>query len=65
MRAVLFDPSDALLLNEILPPELGTSERQSPALGAGDRAVTNGAIGFRQRPRRRDLRERLRRTPVR
>jgi hypothetical protein len=65
MRAVLFDPSDALLLNEILPPELGTRERQYPALGAGDRAVTNGAMGFRQRPRRRDLRERLRRTPVR
>jgi len=64
MRAVLFDPSHPLLLNEILPPELGTRERQYPALGADDRAMTNGAMGFRQRPRRRDLRERLRRTLV-
>ena len=34
MRAVLFDPSDALLLNEILPPELSTRARQDHASGA-------------------------------
>jgi len=57
MRAVLFDPTDRSFLNEILPPELGTRARQDPA--------ANGAMGFRQRPRRSEMRERLRRTPVR
>jgi hypothetical protein len=64
MRAILFKPTDPIFLSAVIPPELGT-RLQDPAPGAGNKAVTNAAMGFRQRPGRKELREHLRRTPVR
>jgi hypothetical protein len=64
MRAILFNPTDPILLSAVIPPELST-RLQDPAPGAGDKAMTNAAMGFRQRPRRKEMREHLRRTPVR
>lgn len=65
MRAVLFNPTDRMLLREILPPELGGRSRHFAAHGLGEETVAKGAMRFRQRPRRSEMRERLRGTPVR